>query len=53
MNGEETLDIDSVEFGMRKIDIDGIYIRINNKPIYLFGAMDPQDIPNKNIYLSE
>ena len=51
MDREQTLDAASVEFGMRKIDIDGIHIRLNNKPIYLFGAMDAQDIPDKNIYL--
>ena len=38
---------------MRSIDIDGIHIRLNGQPIYLMGAMDPQDIPDKNIYLPE
>ena len=51
--GERTLDAASREFGMRSIDIDGIHIRLNGQPIYLMGAMDPQDIPDKNIYLPE
>ena len=45
------MDAAATEFGMRKIDIDGIHLRLNNQPIYLMGAMDPQDIPDKNIYL--
>ena len=51
--GERTLDAASREFGMRTIDIDGIHIRLNGQPIYLMGAMDPQDIPDKNIYLPD
>lgn len=50
---ERTLDAASREFGMRTIDIRGIHIRLNGQPIYLMGAMDPQDIPDKNIYLPE
>lgn len=51
--GERTLDAASREFGMRTIDIDGIHLRLNGQPVYLMGAMDPQDIPDKNIYLPE
>ncbi len=51
--GERTLDAASREFGMRSVDIDGIHLRLNGQPIYLMGAMDPQDIPDKNIYLPE
>ena len=40
------MDSAAVEFGMRKIDIDGIHLCLNNEPIYLMGAMDPQDIPD-------
>lgn len=50
-DGERLLDAASTEFGMRSIDIDGIHIRLNGRPIYLMGAMDPQDIPDKNVYL--
>ncbi|MCH2125831.1 MAG: hypothetical protein MK165_13620 [Pirellulaceae bacterium] len=41
------------DFGMRKIDIDGIHIRLNNQPLLLMGAIDAGDVPDKNVYLSE
>ena len=52
MAGKTILDSASRDFGMRKIDIDGKYLRLNNRPIYLMGAMDPMDTPDKNVYLA-
>ena len=37
--GERTLDAVSREFGMRTIDIDGIHIRLNGRPIYLIRSV--------------
>ena len=42
----------SLHFGMRKIDLLGTKIRLNNRPIFLRGVNDWQDTPDKNQYLS-
>jgi hypothetical protein len=46
------IDIASTHFGMRKIDTQGVYIRLNNNPIYLRGGLDFVDYPNRNLYLN-
>lgn len=51
MDGETLLDSATRDFGMRKIDIQGKYLCLNNQPVYLMGAMDPMDSPDKNVYL--
>ena len=48
-----TLDAASTHFGMRKIDIHGTQVRLNNRPIFLRGVNDWQDTPDKNQYLPQ
>lgn len=52
VQGNEDEDKSSVEFGMRKISTSGTNIMLNNKPIYLSGALDFVDYPDRNIYLN-
>ena len=52
-DNQTIVDAATRDFGMRKIDIDGIHIRLNNHPILLMGAIDAGDVPDKNVYLSE
>ena len=51
-NHGREIDSASTHFGMRKIDTQGVYIRLNNKPIYLTGGLDFVDYPYHNLYLT-
>ena len=52
LDGAKALDKASTDFGMRKISTWGSQILLNNKPIYLSGALDFVDYPDRNIYLN-
>ncbi len=48
--GDTLRDIYKTEFGMRKIEVKDGEIYLNNKPIYIFGALDQDFYPEK-IYI--
>ena len=49
----EPVDAVSDTFGMRKIEADGRYLRLNGKPIYIVGVTDQPDTPDRNVYKKE
>jgi hypothetical protein len=50
-DGKTVVDSASRDFGMRKIDTHDVHIRLNNRPIFLRGAIDAGDVPDKNVNL--
>ena len=43
----------SIDFGMRKVEARNNYICLNDRPVYLIGALDPPYPPDKNMYRPE